>query len=61
MLRRLKPFDCKELLYFDYQPLKPEVEKEIGARRCDTLEEMLSQCDSTPQLFDNLTTRLTTF
>lgn len=45
VLRRLKPFDCKELLYFDYQPLKPEVEKEIGARRCDTLEEMLGQCD----------------
>ena len=45
VLRRLKPFDCKELLYFDYQPLKPEVEKEIGCRRVDTLEEMLSQCD----------------
>ncbi|KAI9824790.1 MAG: formate dehydrogenase (NAD+) [Thelocarpon impressellum] len=45
VLRRLKPFDCKELLYFDYQPLKPEVEKEIGARRVDSLEEMLGQCD----------------
>jgi formate dehydrogenase len=45
VLRRLKPFDCKELLYFDYQPLKPEVEKEIGCRRVDTLEEMLAQCD----------------
>lgn len=45
VLRRLKPFDCKELLYFDYQPLKPEVEKEIGCRRVDTLEEMLGQCD----------------
>jgi formate dehydrogenase len=45
VLRRLKPFDCKELLYFDYQPLKPEVEKEIGCRRCKTLEEMLAQCD----------------
>lgn len=45
VLRRLKPFECKELLYFDYQPLKPEVEKEIGCRRCDTLEEMLGQCD----------------
>jgi len=30
VLRRLKAFDCKELLYFDYQPLKPE---------------MLGQCD----------------
>ena len=45
VLRRLKPFDCKELLYFDYQPLKPEIEKEIGCRRVEDLEEMLSQCD----------------
>jgi formate dehydrogenase len=45
VLRRLKPFDCKELLYFDYQPLKPEVEKEIGCRRVTDLEEMLAQCD----------------
>ncbi|KAF1918158.1 D-isomer specific 2-hydroxyacid dehydrogenase [Ampelomyces quisqualis] len=45
VLRRLKPFECKELLYFDYQPLSPEVEKEIGCRRVDTLEEMLAQCD----------------
>ena len=45
VLRRLKPFDCKELLYFDYQPLKPEIEKEIGCRRVNDLEEMLAQCD----------------
>jgi len=45
VLRRLKPFDCKELLYFDYQPLKPEVEQEIGCRRVESLEEMLGQCD----------------
>lgn len=45
VLRRLKPFDCKELLYFDYQPLKPEIEKEIGCRRVTNLEEMLAQCD----------------
>ncbi|PNS14397.1 Formate dehydrogenase [Sphaceloma murrayae] len=45
VLRRLKPFDCKELLYFDYQALSPEKEKEIGCRRVDTLEEMLAQCD----------------
>jgi len=45
VLRRLKPFDCKELLYFDYQPLKPEVEKEIGCRRVESLEELVSQCD----------------
>ena len=45
VLRRLKPFDCKELLYFDYQPLTPELEKEIGCRRVEDLEEMLAQCD----------------
>lgn len=45
VLRRLKAFDCKELLYYDYQPLKPEIEKEIGCRRVDDLEEMLGQCD----------------
>ncbi|KAM0196939.1 hypothetical protein ACHAPA_006145 [Fusarium lateritium] len=45
VLRRLKPFDCKELLYFDYQPLSAEKEKEIGCRRVDTLEELLAQCD----------------
>ena len=45
VLRRLKPFDCKELLYFDYQPLSKDVEAEIGCRRVDSLEEMLAQCD----------------
>ena len=45
VLRRLKPFDCKELLYFDYQPLTPEKEKEIGCRRVENLEDMLAQCD----------------
>lgn len=45
VLRRLKAFDCKELLYFDYQPLRPEIEKEIGCRRVNDLEEMLGQCD----------------
>ncbi|KAF9239760.1 hypothetical protein DTO006G1_4825 [Penicillium roqueforti] len=45
VLRRLKAFDCKELLYYDYQPLSPETEKEIGCRRVDDLEEMLAQCD----------------
>ncbi|KAK0253057.1 Formate dehydrogenase [Friedmanniomyces endolithicus] len=45
VLRRLKAFDCKELLYFDYQALTPEKEKEIGCRRVDNLEDMLAQCD----------------
>ncbi|ROT39281.1 hypothetical protein SODALDRAFT_156123 [Sodiomyces alkalinus F11] len=45
VLRRLKPFDCKELLYYDYQPLSPEKEQEIGCRRVESLEEMVAQCD----------------
>ncbi|PON24075.1 formate dehydrogenase [Trichoderma gamsii] len=45
VLRRLKPFGCKELLYFDYQPLSADKEAEIGCRRVDSLEEMLAQCD----------------
>lgn len=45
VLRRLAPFDCKELLYYDYQPLSPEKEKEIGCRRVMDLEEMVAQCD----------------
>lgn len=45
VLRRLKPFHCKELLYFDYQPLSPEKESEIGCRRVGRLEDMLAQCD----------------
>ncbi|KAK3366006.1 formate dehydrogenase [Lasiosphaeria ovina] len=45
VLRRLKAFDCKELLYYDYQPLSAEKEAEIGCRRVTDLEEMLAQCD----------------
>ncbi|KAJ4302148.1 formate dehydrogenase (NAD+) [Collariella sp. IMI 366227] len=45
VLRRLRAFDCKELLYYDYQPLSAEKEKEIGCRRVESLEEMLAQCD----------------
>jgi formate dehydrogenase len=45
VFRRLSGFDCKELLYFDYQPLSAEMEKELGCRRVDTLEDMLAQCD----------------
>ena len=45
VLRRLVPFNCKELLYFDYQPLSPQAEREIGARRVESLEEMLGQAD----------------
>ncbi|KAK7731721.1 formate dehydrogenase (NAD+) [Cytospora paraplurivora] len=45
VLRRLRAFDCKELLYYDYQPLSPEKEKEIGARRVEKLEDLVAQAD----------------
>lgn len=45
VLQRLVPFNCKELLYFDYAPLPEHVSKEVNCRRVDSLEEMVSQCD----------------
>lgn len=45
VLQRLVPFNPKELLYYDYQPLDATLEKEIGARRVLDLEEMLAQSD----------------
>ena len=61
VLQRLVPFDCKELLYYDYNPL-PEglaplylnypfltnclgAAKAVNARRVEILEEFVSQCD----------------
>lgn len=59
VLQRLKPFDCKELLYYDYASLperKPslldlyrrsdvfvDASKEIGARRVEDLKDFVSQ------------------
>ncbi|GAB5591169.1 formate dehydrogenase (NAD+) [Umbelopsis nana] len=45
VLQRLKPFQCKELLYFDYQQLDPKLEKEVGVTRVDSFDEFLSRCD----------------
>lgn len=45
VLQRLKPFDCKELLYYDYTPLPEHAEKEVGARRVEDLKEFLGQLD----------------
>ncbi|KAJ8055098.1 hypothetical protein LXG23DRAFT_56645 [Yarrowia lipolytica] len=43
--KRCKPFDPMEMLYYDYQPMPADVEKEIGCRRVESLEKMLSPCD----------------
>lgn len=45
VLQRLQPFDCKELLYYDYQALPADAEKAVGARRVVDLKEFLSQVD----------------
>lgn len=42
---QLKPFDCKELLYFDYQALPKDAADAVGVRRVDDLKDFLSQCD----------------
>ncbi|KAI0630952.1 NAD-dependent formate dehydrogenase [Trametes polyzona] len=45
VLERLKPFNPKELLYYDYAPLSEENAKKLGARRVEDLKEFVSQCD----------------
>jgi formate dehydrogenase len=45
VLQRLKPFDPKELLYYDYAPLPEAAAQSIGARRVEDLKDFVSQCD----------------
>ncbi|KAK9463735.1 uncharacterized protein V1516DRAFT_618390 [Lipomyces oligophaga] len=45
VLKRLIAFDPKELLYYDYQGLPAEVEKELNCRRVESLEELVAQAD----------------
>lgn len=45
VLQRLVPFNCKELLYFDYQDLPADAGKAVNARRVEDLNDFLSQCD----------------
>ena len=59
VLQRLVPFDCKELLYFDYAPLPEHAAKGLKCRRVDSLEEMLAQVSFMYRLRVAATTRLT--
>ena len=43
VLQRLLPFDCKELLYYDYAPLPEAAAKAVGARRVEDLKDFVSQ------------------
>lgn len=45
MLQRLGPFEPKELLYYDYNPLPADAEKKVNVRRVEKFEDFLSQCD----------------
>ncbi|KAH7888484.1 hypothetical protein F5I97DRAFT_702774 [Phlebopus sp. FC_14] len=45
VLQRLVPFDCKELLYYDYASLPEAAAKAVNARRVENLQEFVSQCD----------------
>ncbi|KAG6849053.1 hypothetical protein H0H93_011778 [Arthromyces matolae] len=45
VLQRLVPFDCKELLYYDYAPLPADAAKAVKARRVEDLKDFVSQCD----------------
>ncbi|KAI0822169.1 NAD-dependent formate dehydrogenase [Trametes gibbosa] len=45
VLERLKPFNPKELLYYDYAALSAENAEKLGARRVEDLKEFVSQCD----------------
>lgn len=45
VLQRLVPFDCKELLYYDYAPLPPAAAEAVKARRVEDLVDFVSQCD----------------
>lgn len=45
VLQRLVPFDCKELLYYDYMPLPAAAAQAVKARRVENLKEFVSQCD----------------
>ncbi|KAJ1304320.1 hypothetical protein OPQ81_005480 [Rhizoctonia solani] len=45
VLQRLVPFNCKELLYFDYNPLPDDAAKAVGARRVEDIKEFVAQCD----------------
>ena len=45
VLQRLKAFDCKDLLYYDYAELPAHAATEVGAKRVEDLKEFLGQLD----------------
>jgi len=45
VLQRILPFNCKELLYYDYNALPDAAAKAVNARRVADLKDFVSQCD----------------
>ncbi|KIY70134.1 NAD-dependent formate dehydrogenase [Cylindrobasidium torrendii FP15055 ss-10] len=45
ILQRLVPFDCKELLYYDYAAMPAAVQASVNARRVKDIKDFVSQCD----------------
>ncbi|KAI0263595.1 hypothetical protein BC834DRAFT_971278 [Gloeopeniophorella convolvens] len=45
VLERLVPFNCKELLYYDYNALPAAEQDTVHARRVANVEELVAQCD----------------
>lgn len=45
VLQRLVPFNCKELIYYDYAPLPEAAAKAVNARKVEDLKDFVSQCD----------------
>ena len=41
----MQGFDCKELLWFDYNDMPADAAKAIKARRVETLDDLVRQCD----------------
>ncbi|KAL3692895.1 hypothetical protein R1sor_006546 [Riccia sorocarpa] len=45
LLKRLKPFACKELLYWDRLSIGEELERETGAKKEEDLEALVAKAD----------------
>jgi formate dehydrogenase len=45
LLKRLKPFECKELIYWDRLPMNKERQAETGAKRMEDFDALLAKSD----------------
>ena len=40
----MQPFECKEILYFDYKHLDDDKEKELGCKFAE-MDDLIKKCD----------------